>query len=62
MTEAEAVKSPCVNICALDEQDICTGCYRSATEIALWTRLSVNERREVVARADRRYQQAWGAG
>ena len=27
------VASPCVSICALDEQDICTGCQRTVDEI-----------------------------
>lgn len=54
------VKSPCVNICALDEQDICVGCYRSAHEITAWTSLSEDGRREVVRRAEERYREAWG--
>ena len=54
------VKSPCVNICALDEQDICVGCYRSADEITAWTSLSDDSRREVVRRAEERYREAWG--
>ncbi|MGJ8646504.1 MAG: DUF1289 domain-containing protein [Marinomonas colpomeniae] len=30
------VKSPCVNICFLNEDDLCTGCYRTGKEISLW--------------------------
>lgn len=48
------VASPCVNICALDEADICIGCQRSAAEITQWMRLSNQERREVLARCDER--------
>ena len=29
-------QSPCVSICALDEDDICVGCFRSAEEITDW--------------------------
>jgi predicted Fe-S protein YdhL (DUF1289 family) len=54
-----AVTSPCVNICALDEQDICVGCYRSAAEITAWTRLGEEGKREVVRRAEQRYREAW---
>ncbi|NVL30544.1 DUF1289 domain-containing protein, partial [Pseudomonas syringae pv. actinidiae] len=32
------VRSPCVSICALDEQDICTGCQRTVSEITQWSR------------------------
>jgi uncharacterized protein len=35
--------SPCINICALDEQGYCLGCYRTIDEIAGWTRLSSEE-------------------
>ncbi len=62
MAEPSAVKSPCVNICALDEQDICTGCYRSAAEIADWTQLSDEQKRGVITAADGRYRASWGLG
>ena len=55
------VKSPCVNVCALDDQDICVGCYRTAAEITAWTSLGEEGRREVVLRADQRYREAWGS-
>lgn len=42
------VPSPCVNICALDEQDICTGCQRSVAEISRWGRMDNDERRQVL--------------
>ena len=42
------VKSPCVYVCALDEQDICTGCQRTASEITRWGKMSDDERREVL--------------
>lgn len=42
------VRSPCVNICALDENDLCVGCYRSGEEITRWGRYSEEERRAVL--------------
>lgn len=44
----DKVRSPCVNVCALDEYDICVGCHRSGDEITLWTRLNNEERRDVL--------------
>lgn len=41
--------SPCVNICALDDDDICSGCQRSAAEITRWLRMDNDERRQVLA-------------
>ncbi|MCV9921764.1 DUF1289 domain-containing protein [Pseudomonas sp. BT-42-2] len=49
MSDAERpVASPCVSICALDEQDICTGCQRSVAEITRWGRMDNTERRQVL--------------
>ena len=42
------VASPCVNICALDERDVCTGCQRSVAEIARWSKMDDDERRAVL--------------
>lgn len=50
MSDERPVKSPCVQVCALDEQDICIGCQRSAAEITAWGRMDNAERREVLAR------------
>ena len=44
------VRSPCVHVCALDEQDICIGCQRTAAEITRWGRMENAERREVLQR------------
>lgn len=47
-TPERPVASPCVSICALDEQDICTGCQRTAAEITRWGRMDNAERRQVL--------------
>jgi len=46
--------SPCVSICALDENDICVGCFRSGGEISIWGLLSAEEKREVFRRIKQR--------
>lgn len=45
------VRSPCVNVCALDDHDLCIGCQRTAEEITRWGRMSNEERRRVLALA-----------
>jgi len=45
------VASPCISICALDGDDVCTGCYRSADEIRLWSLMNNEERRETIRKA-----------
>ena len=42
--------SPCINVCALDDDDICIGCQRSAAEITRWGRMDNAERRQVLLR------------
>jgi len=52
MSEQAPVRSPCVSICALDDDDICTGCQRSGMEIATWGRMSEVQRRDVLQRCE----------
>ena len=51
-----AVRSPCVNICALDENDLCVGCFRTGDEIAAWGKLTDDQRREVLQKVAEREQ------
>lgn len=53
--------SPCVSICVLDENDICTGCYRSAVEITDWMMASPAKKRAILARVHQR-READGGG
>lgn len=46
-----SAKSPCIAVCVLDEDDVCTGCFRTANEITQWTRLTEDQRRKVNAQA-----------
>ncbi len=48
------VSSPCVNICALDEDDVCVGCHRSAKEITEWSAMTDSEKRAVLVNVSRR--------
>lgn len=58
MIEERPVRSPCVDICALDENDTCLGCQRTAQEITRWGRMDNAERREVLARCERRARES----
>ncbi|MDX1754773.1 MAG: DUF1289 domain-containing protein [Marinobacter sp.] len=48
MSVADKVSSPCVSVCALDENDICIGCQRTGDEILRWSQMTNEERREVL--------------
>ena len=59
MTTERPVRSPCINVCALDDHDVCTGCQRTADEITRWGRMSNDERRQVIAKT---YERAKAQG
>ncbi len=40
--------SPCINVCTLDESDVCQGCGRSLAQIAGWTSMSASEQWSVI--------------
>tara|TARA_R110000787_G_scaffold61923_5_gene140194 strand:- start:7308 stop:7556 length:249 start_codon:yes stop_codon:yes gene_type:complete len=48
------ISSPCVSICALDHEDVCIGCHRTAREIRDWLLMDDDERLEVIAKAAER--------
>ena len=44
------IESPCVRICVVHpEARICTGCYRTMDEIARWSKMDSEERRDIMA-------------
>lgn len=46
----QEIDSPCVQICVVHpDARICTGCYRTVDEIARWSRMSPEERRDITA-------------
>ena len=52
-----AIKSPCVAVCALDEDDVCLGCYRTGAEITDWFMADDRRKREILASAAQRRDQ-----
>ncbi|UZE94900.1 DUF1289 domain-containing protein [Alkalimarinus alittae] len=57
--DAKDVKSPCVSICALDENEICVGCYRTGMEISRWGGMSGDEKREVMMQVKEREKSSY---
>ncbi len=43
------IESPCISICALDDNDICMGCFRSVEEITRWSQADDSERKTILA-------------
>jgi predicted Fe-S protein YdhL (DUF1289 family) len=45
----QEIESPCVKLCSLHPgAGICVGCHRTGEEIAAWSRLSPERRREIM--------------
>ena len=58
LEQEKPINSPCISICALNDQDVCVGCYRSADEIREWMAMGNRERREVLKKTVLRSRQA----
>ncbi|RBO82275.1 MULTISPECIES: DUF1289 domain-containing protein [Marinomonas] len=48
------VPSPCVNVCFLNEDDVCVGCYRTGHEISQWGRMDVASQQAVMEKVRER--------
>jgi len=53
--DSKTPQSPCIDLCTLDDRDICVGCFRSIDEICAWGAAGDDQRRSILkAAADRR--------
>ncbi|NPU95443.1 MAG: DUF1289 domain-containing protein [Gammaproteobacteria bacterium] len=50
----EVVLSPCVGVCALDDDDVCIGCWRSGEEISRWGYLDNAGKRAILKKVEER--------
>lgn len=48
------VKSPCIAVCALNENDLCIGCYRTGQEITDWGEMDNLKKAEVMKKVAKR--------
>ena len=52
------IASPCINVCKMDEQTgLCSGCFRTIDEIALWSSTDDSRRLSILAAVARRRQE-----
>jgi len=42
------VESPCIQVCTLDENNICLGCFRTKDEIREWISSDDEERERIL--------------
>ena len=48
---ADDVASPCIKKCSLDEQGVCSSCFRSIQEIVVWPYAGNEIKRQIVENA-----------
>lgn len=63
--QRDEIESPCVKICVIHpDAQICVGCHRSRAEIAAWSQMTPEGRREIMmelpSRAGRLVQRRGG--
>lgn len=56
----ESVPSPCINVCELDGEGMCMGCFRTADEIAAWPAMEQASQRRLLAVLQEREAEASG--
>jgi len=42
------MKSPCVRVCSLNDQNVCVGCGMTVRDIRIWRSASDEEKREIL--------------
>jgi predicted Fe-S protein YdhL (DUF1289 family) len=52
----EIVLSPCVGVCALDDDDVCIGCMRSGQEITQWGYVDNDGKRAILRNVEERFR------
>ena len=55
---SEAPQSPCISICALAQNDICEGCFRTGNEIVDWFTANDSRKREILEASERRRKES----
>ena len=44
----QAIQSPCIDVCEMNQQGLCGGCLRTRNEIALWGSMTPEQRRIIM--------------
>jgi predicted Fe-S protein YdhL (DUF1289 family) len=53
---SQRIVSPCQNVCKI-ENDVCIGCFRTLSEISVWSRLSDDKRTKIMESLKKRGSQ-----
>ena len=54
MNNNKEPKSPCINVCRYNSNNLCSGCFRTVEEISLWGSLNNKEKQKVLDNVSKR--------
>jgi|TARA_B110000014_G_scaffold257921_1_gene243248 hypothetical protein len=40
--------SPCIGVCQYNDENLCSGCFRTSEEISKWFDMTIDERKKVI--------------
>ena len=50
----EKISSPCIQVCVLNDDEICLGCFRNLEEISAWSQSDEYEKQKIIEAAELR--------
>ncbi|MDQ1186293.1 DUF1289 domain-containing protein [Agrobacterium larrymoorei] len=50
----KTMETPCIQVCQLNPEGLCTGCYRTIAEITGWSGFTAAERHRIMGELPRR--------
>jgi len=53
----EEIISPCIGVCQYNNEEVCSGCFRTVEEISQWTTISGEEREKIMGELDARMEE-----
>ena len=54
MTEHQAIPSPCIRRCTLNDQDVCIGCGRTLNDIKQWSNATRDQQIGIIQKSNQR--------
>ncbi|MDC0126949.1 DUF1289 domain-containing protein [Methylophilaceae bacterium] len=40
--------SPCIGVCQYNDEDLCSGCFRTSKEISQWSDMTIEEKKKII--------------
>ena len=55
-SKIKEISSPCIGVCQYNNEEVCSGCFRTLEEISQWTKISDVEREKIMDELDARME------